>query len=80
MIAAGDPQSLTVKIGTPLREVEKFYILRTLEAAQGNKPAAAKMLGVTLKTLYNRLHKYGYGKQNRYGKDQGVKANFSPGA
>jgi len=78
MIAAPDPQSLTVKIGTPIREVEKLYILRTLEAARGNKPVAAKMLGVTLKTLYNRLNKYGYGKHNRYGKDPGLKSNLPP--
>jgi DNA-binding NtrC family response regulator len=33
-------------------------ILATLEGAHGDKRAAAKLLGISLKTLYNRLNVY----------------------
>lgn len=39
-----------------LREVEMEHVLRVLEKHQGNKPAAAAELGISLKTLYNKLH------------------------
>ena len=42
-----------------LEEVEKNHILRTLAIHHGNKTRAAKSLGVTIKTLYNKLHRYG---------------------
>ncbi|MEJ7595647.1 MAG: helix-turn-helix domain-containing protein [Planctomycetaceae bacterium] len=38
-----------------LREMEEFMILRVLDKYQGDKPKAAKELGIALKTLYNRL-------------------------
>ena len=40
-------------------EVEKRYILAVYEKAKQNKTAAAKMLGIGLKTLYRKLAKYG---------------------
>ncbi len=42
-----------------LQEVEKDLILRTLEETGGNKSEAARRLGVTRKTLQNKLQKYG---------------------
>ncbi len=44
--------------GRSIQEVEKELILNTLEHCNGDKPAAAEMLGVSLKTLYNRLASY----------------------
>ena len=41
-----------------LEEVEKATILRTLEAAGGNKSEAARRLGITRKTLLSKLNKY----------------------
>ena len=38
-----------------LREMEDQMILHVLDKHQGDKPAAAKELGIALKTLYNRL-------------------------
>lgn len=43
----------------PLEEVEKRTILEALDAAQGNKSEAARRLGITRKTLRNKLDKYG---------------------
>jgi DNA-binding NtrC family response regulator len=39
-----------------LREVEMEHMLKVLEKHGGNKPAAAAELGISLKTLYNRLN------------------------
>ncbi len=41
-----------------LAEVEKEYILETLKSVNGSKAKAAKLLGVTVKTVYNKLHKF----------------------
>jgi transcriptional regulator with PAS, ATPase and Fis domain len=45
----------------PLEEVEKRHILRTLAFHQGNKTRCAQSLGITVKTLYNKLRCYGIG-------------------
>jgi DNA-binding NtrC family response regulator len=42
-----------------LEEVERRYILRVVEACQGNKSQAARVLGIGRKTLYRRLVSYG---------------------
>jgi DNA-binding NtrC family response regulator len=43
--------------GTPsLRDIEMRYIQVILEKHNGNKPAASKELGISLKTLYNKIN------------------------
>jgi len=44
---------------TPLDEVEKTSILKTLESAGGNKSEAARRLGITRRTLHKKLKVYG---------------------
>jgi DNA-binding NtrC family response regulator len=50
--------SLNVKVGTSLGEAERRLILATLEDCEGDKKKAAEVLGISLKTLYNRLNEY----------------------
>lgn len=47
-----------VRAGRSIADVEKDLILKTLEQLGGDKKAAAASLGVSLKTLYNRLSEY----------------------
>ena len=47
--------------GMTVDEAEQKLILATLDAASGNKTRAAEMLGISLKTLYNRLKDYSAG-------------------
>lgn len=49
---------LNVSVGVTLAEAQRVMILATLEHFQGDKRQAAKTLGVSLKTLYNRLDLY----------------------
>ncbi|MCF7519819.1 MULTISPECIES: sigma-54 dependent transcriptional regulator [Pseudoalteromonas] len=48
-----------VLAGQTIEEVEKELIHATLDKVQGNKTIAAQMLGISTKTLYNRLNAYG---------------------
>jgi DNA-binding NtrC family response regulator len=47
-----------VSVGRSIADVEKDLILSTLEHFEGDKNATASTLGVSLKTLYNRLKSY----------------------
>ena len=47
-----------VKVGCKVSEVERRLILATLEQCGGTKERAAEILGISLKTLYNRLREY----------------------
>ena len=49
--------SVPVPDGNPtLRDIEMHYIQVVLESHNGNKPAASKELGISLKTLYNKIN------------------------
>jgi two-component system response regulator HydG len=48
---------IKVRLGSSLDDVEKEMIARTLEFTGGNKTRAAEILGVSAKTLYNKLER-----------------------
>jgi DNA-binding NtrC family response regulator len=60
---AEDNDSIRLRIGTTVEEAEKELILRTLEHTRNNKTRAAEILGISLKTLHNKLKEYGGGKE-----------------
>jgi DNA-binding NtrC family response regulator len=60
-----EDRTLTVQIGTPIAAIERRVILATLESLDGNKRKAAEVLGISLKTLYNRLNVYQAHEQGR---------------
>jgi two-component system response regulator HydG len=49
------------KEGGSLDAVEKDAVIEALDRAAGNKSEAARLLGITRRTLYNKLEKYGLG-------------------
>jgi DNA-binding NtrC family response regulator len=51
-------QFVRVSVGTPLVEVERRHILSALAHFEGDKKQTAAALGISLKTLYNRLKRY----------------------
>ena len=57
--AANDPDAVRLGVGTTVGEAEKLLILKTLEATSNNKTRAAEILGISLKTLHNKLKEYG---------------------
>jgi len=50
--------TVTFPVGTPLEEVERQMILRTLDKTGNNKTRAAELLDISLKTLHNKLNAY----------------------
>lgn len=54
-----DLDTLTLTIGTTVGDAEKGLILRTLEHTRQNKARAAEILGISPKTLHNKLKEYG---------------------
>jgi DNA-binding NtrC family response regulator len=50
---------ITVRVGTSIAEAERRLIFATLEHCGGHREKTAEILGVSMKTLYNRLREYG---------------------
>lgn len=46
-------------LAVTLGQLERRYILKALNHFDSNKAQAAQALGITIKTLYNKLHEYG---------------------
>jgi len=49
---------ITISVGTSLADADRHLIFATLEQCGGVKKRAAEVLGISLKTLYNRLEEY----------------------
>jgi transcriptional regulator with PAS, ATPase and Fis domain len=56
---SADPNEVRLRVGTTVDEGEKALILKTLEHTRNNKTRAAEILGISLKTLHNKLKEYG---------------------
>jgi DNA-binding NtrC family response regulator len=54
-----DPTQVRLRVGTTISEAEKVLIQRTLVHTKNNKTRAAEILGISLKTLHNKLKEYG---------------------
>jgi DNA-binding NtrC family response regulator len=52
------PQDFRVRVGMSLAEIERRAIQETMESCGGNKPRAAKILGIGLRTLYRKIQEY----------------------
>ena len=50
---------VTLPLGLPLAEIEKKYILKTLETMKGNRTRTAEALGIGRRTLIRKLAEYG---------------------
>jgi len=59
IVTLDDPDAVKFPIGTTVEEAEKGLIVRTLEHTRNNKTRAAEILGISLKTLHNKLKEYG---------------------
>ena len=55
---AGSADGLRLRAGMTVEEAERRLILETLTFTDGNKTRAAEMLGISLKTLHNKLKEY----------------------
>jgi DNA-binding NtrC family response regulator len=51
--------AVPVRVGEKLEDVEKKLLIATLQAVKGDRKTAAELLGISLKTVYNRLKHYG---------------------
>src|SRR5579862_149669 len=54
-----DPDAIHLGVGTTVEEAERRLILKTIESTSNNKTRAAEILGISLKTLHNKLKEYG---------------------
>jgi transcriptional regulator with GAF, ATPase, and Fis domain len=75
------PPVVEIPVGTPLDEVERRIILHTLDFTGGHRSQTADILKIGRKTLYRKLHRYGYyklHKPRRGGRPRAHKPTDSP--
>ncbi len=65
-----NPGAVEAYIGKPLADVERELILNTLEHTLGNRTHAANILGISIRTLRNKLNQY---------KEEGVEIPIASG-
>jgi DNA-binding NtrC family response regulator len=61
VIYCGGPveEVIRIPLGWSMRDAQREIILRTLQAYEGNKKSAAQVLGISRRSLYNKLAEYG---------------------
>ena len=55
---ATDNEGLGIEVGMSMKEAEKRFIFKTLNETKGNRTHAAKTLGISIRTLRNKLNEY----------------------
>ena len=68
-LAAASPAPDGLHPGLSLREVERRLLEKTLQATSGNRSRTAEMLGVSLRTVRNKIRDYGLPPRSTYGHD-----------
>jgi DNA-binding NtrC family response regulator len=58
-LPVSDANGVHLGVGTTVDEAERQLIVKTLESTHNNKTRAAEILGISLKTLHNKLKEYG---------------------
>jgi DNA-binding NtrC family response regulator len=58
-----------VVVGTTLRDLEKRLIERTLAQTGGNRSRTAELLGISLRTVRNKVREYGLPPRGAYAND-----------
>ena len=53
-----DTSALGIEVGMSMKEAEKRFIFKTLHETKGNRTHAAKTLGISIRTLRNKLNEY----------------------
>jgi len=56
---AAHSEPFNVPAGTPIWQVEKLHLEKTLALTEGNRTHAAELLGISLRTLRNKIREYG---------------------
>jgi DNA-binding NtrC family response regulator len=55
----GEDDGIALQVGVTVEEAERLLILKTLATVGNNKARAAGILGISVKTLHNKLNRYG---------------------
>ena len=58
-VSSSEGDGIRLEVGTTVEQAEKMLLLKTLAATNNNKTKAAEILGISLKTLHNKLKEYG---------------------
>ena len=45
-------------VGSPIRDIERDLVLETLASTDGNRTASARLLGLSIRTLRNKITEY----------------------
>jgi Fis family transcriptional regulator, factor for inversion stimulation protein len=53
-----DPRAAEALVGMPVADVERDLILATLRQTEGNRTHAAHVLGISIRTMRNKLREY----------------------
>jgi DNA-binding NtrC family response regulator len=58
---------MTIRIGMTIAQVEKELIIRTLDHTGGNRSRASEVLGISRRSLYNKMARYNFPNQQNNG-------------